>query len=132
MTTTPAGEEKLHSERWELLNHINNLTDKPMIALAFVWLGLLILELTHGLSPMLRVLSNIIWALFVLDFVIEFVIAPKKGEYLRHNWLTALSLALPALGVLRIFRVFQAARAIRTFSMLRTVSGLNRGARAMM
>lgn len=132
MTTTPAADEKLHSERWELLNHINNLTDKPMIALAFVWLGLLILELTQGLTPMLRVLSNIIWALFVLDFIIEFAIAPKKREYLRHNWLTALSLALPALGVLRVFRVFQAARAIRTFSMLRTITGLNRGARAMM
>lgn len=122
--------QELHHARWELLEHINAVTDKFMTSLAFVWLGLLIIDFTRGLNPLLQTISNAIWALFVVDFVLEFIIAPKKGAYLRRNWLTALSLLLPALRVLRIFRPFrvlQATRAVRTVSFVRLVTSLNRG-----
>jgi voltage-gated potassium channel len=126
-------QQHLHHERWELLEHIDTMTQKPMIALAFVWLGLLILDLTHGLGRMLQIASYIIWLLFILDFLLEFTIAPHKGKYLRKNWLTVVSLVLPALRVLSIFRalrILQAIRAIRTVSLLRVVTSLNRGIRA--
>jgi voltage-gated potassium channel len=125
---------QLKQERWTLLEEINSLTDKPLIGLSFVWLILLILDFTQGLGPVLQGLSYVIWVLFVLDFVIEFVIAPHKGEYLRRNWLTMVSLLLPALRVLRVFRaprVLRAARATRSISLLRLVTSLNRGMRAI-
>ena len=125
--------QQLHSERWTLLEQINTLTDKPMIALSFVWLGLLILDLTRGLSPILQTSSTIIWALFALDFGIELIIAPDKRDYLKRNWLTAVSLLLPALRIVRVFRIFRvlrAARAARSVSLLRVVTSLNRGMRA--
>ena len=34
---------------------------------------------------------------FVADFVVELSIAPRKLSYLPTHWLTALSLALPAM-----------------------------------
>ncbi len=126
-------EADLHEARWELLTHINTLTDKLMTALAFVWLGLLIIDFIQGLTPLLQAISNIIWILFIVDFVIEFIIAPHKRQYLRRNWLTALSLLLPALRVLRIFRAFRllgASRTLRTVSFVRLVTSLNRGMRA--
>jgi voltage-gated potassium channel len=129
-----AHRQHVSKQRWELLTHINALTDKPMIALSFVWLGLLILDFTQGLGPMLQTIANVIWALFVLDFVIEVVIAPHKLDYLRRNWLTAVSLLLPALRVLRVFgalRVLRAARAVRSVSLLRLLTSLNRGMRAL-
>lgn len=129
---TPTKAE-LHDARWELLEHINRLTENLMIALAFVWLGLLIIDFTNGLSPLLQTVSNVIWAAFIVDFVIEFIIAPDKGRYLRRNWLTAVSLVLPALRILRIFRafrVFRAVRAVRTVGFLRLITSLNRGMRA--
>jgi voltage-gated potassium channel len=125
--------EELGRERWELLEHINRLTEKPLIALGFVWLALLIIDFTSGLSPLLQTVQNIIWALFVLDFVIEIIIAPHKLQYLRRNFLTALSLVLPAFRIFRVFRAFRvlrAARAARTVNLLRTVTSLNRGLRA--
>jgi voltage-gated potassium channel len=121
-------------ERWELLEHIDHAMNKPLVALSFVWLGLLILDFTRGLSPLLQTISYAIWALFVLDFLLGIVIAPQKLQYLRRNWLTALSLMLPALRILRIFRAFrllQAARATRSVSLIRTVTSLNRGMRAI-
>lgn len=131
--TVPSDAKELYRARWELLEHINALTDKFMTALAFAWLGLLVIDFTSGLTPMLQTISNAIWVLFIIDFVLEFVIAPQKGQYLRRNWLTALSLVLPALRILRIFRAFRvlsATRAIRTVGLLRLVTSLNRGMRA--
>ncbi|MBC8120725.1 MAG: ion transporter [Gemmatimonadaceae bacterium] len=121
-------------ERWELLHEINVLTDKPLLVLSFIWMGLVAIDLTTGLSRGLEVANYAIWALFVLDFVIEFMIAPHKGEYLRSNWLTAISLVLPALRILRLlraFRVLQLVRAGRSVSLLRLVGSLNRGMGAL-
>lgn len=111
-----------------------SLTERPLVALSFVWIVLLILDFTRGLSDLLQMLSYAIWALFGLDFIIEIIIAPDKRTYLRRNWLTAVSLLLPALRVLRIFRalrLLRAARATRSISMVRLVTSLNRGMRAI-
>ncbi len=121
-------------ERWELLRQVEALLDTPMIALAFVWLGLMVVDLTAGLSRPLEILSYGIWALFVLHFVLGIVIAPSKAAYLRHNWLTAIALVLPAFRVLRVFRAFRllrVARAARSVSLVRVVATLNRGMRAI-
>lgn len=131
---TPEKVEELRNARWELLEHINNLTENGMIALAFIWLMLLVIDLTSGLSSPLQVISNAIWLIFIADFILEFIIAPSKQAYLRRNWLTALSLALPALRLLRVFRAFRilnAVRAVRTVSFLRLITSLNRGMRAV-
>ncbi|MCC7451855.1 MAG: potassium channel family protein [Anaerolineae bacterium] len=125
-----AEQQDLHRERWVLLQHINAATDKPMIALAFVWLGLLILDFTRGLGPLLQTVSNVIWVIFILDFALEIVIAPNRLRYLRRHWLTAVSLVLPALRILRIFQAFRAlaaVRAVRTVGLLRLITSVNRG-----
>jgi voltage-gated potassium channel len=102
-----------------------------MTVLGFVWLLLLVVDLTHGLSPFLRRLNYVIWGLFVLQFVVEFIVAPRKFVYLRHNWLTAIALLLPALRVLSIFRAARALAALRGARLLRIVSSANRGMRAL-
>jgi voltage-gated potassium channel len=120
--------------RVELLERLNAVTEPPMTALAFVWLALLVIDFTRGLGPFLEGVSNLIWALFILDFLLELVIAPSKLAYLRRNWLTAISLLLPALRVFRIARVvrsLRAARAVRGLSMARLLTSLNRGMRAV-
>lgn len=134
MAQEPVVEDRdLHQERWELLEHIDSITDKPLIALAFVWVLLLVLDFTVGLNPLLQFLSYVIWGLFALDFVIEFIIAPDKRRYLRRNWLTAVSLVLPAFRIVRVFRALRALRAVRaarTVGLLRVVTSVNRGMRA--
>lgn len=125
---------QLHTERWTLLEQINRLTDKPLVGLSFAWLALLVLDLTRGLGPFLQSVTYVIWVLFIADFVLELVIAPNKATYLRQNWLTVVSLLLPAVRTLRVFRalrVLRAARAVRSVSLLRLLTSLNRGIRAM-
>jgi voltage-gated potassium channel len=136
MTSTrhdPAEQAVLSRQRWRLLSQLSSLLDKPMTILAFVWLVLLIVDFTQGLSPRLQWVNNAIWIVFILHFALEFWIAPNKLQYLRRHWLTAIALALPALRVLRVFRalrVLRLARVARSVTLLRLMTGLNRGMRA--
>ncbi len=120
----------LAAQRQRLLRQIAAALDRPMTALAFVWLGLLILDLTRELTGWLAALNDVIWGVFVVHFLVEFLIAPAKGRYLRSNWLTAVALLLPALRVLRIFRAFRALRAVRAVrgtGLVRVLTSVNRG-----
>lgn len=117
-------------ERLSTLAQFESWIERPMQILGFVWLGLLILELTRGLSPLLATLSTIIWIAFVLEFALRLILAPARIQYIRKNWLVAISLVVPALRVLRIFRalrVLRAARVVRGARLVRIVSSLNRG-----
>jgi voltage-gated potassium channel len=72
--------------------------------------------------------------LFILDFGLKFFLAPHKLVYLKQNWLTALSLMLPALRVLRVVKVlraFQTIRAVRGLRLLRVMTRTNRGMRVL-
>lgn len=121
----------LNDERLELLGRINRALEIPMIVLGFVWLVLVVVELTTGLSPFLERLGYLIWALFIIDFVIEFTLAPSKTSYLKHNWLTVLALVAPALRALAAFRLLRALRAARGLRFFRFISSVNRGMRAL-
>jgi voltage-gated potassium channel len=46
-----AGADDDHGERLAVLEQLESWLERPMQALGFVWLALLILELTRGLSP---------------------------------------------------------------------------------
>ena len=118
----------LRTERLELLHRVERALDAPMVVLGFVWLGLLVAELVGEISPLLEALGTAIWGVFVLNFALEFGLAPDKGAYLRRNWLTAVSLVLPAARAFRVFRLLRAARGLR---LVRVLGSLNRGMRAL-
>jgi voltage-gated potassium channel len=123
--------EGLEDQRIELLEQVSAALERPMTVLAFVWLVLVVVDLTMGLSPLLNALNYTIWGLFVVQFVVEFLVAPRKGAYLRRNWLTAVSLVLPALRVIRVTRALRALRAVRGARLVRVVSSANRGMRTL-
>ncbi|MGE5927480.1 MAG: ion transporter [Gemmatimonadota bacterium] len=121
-------------ERSAALAQLEAWLEWPMQLLGFVWLGLLVLELTEGLSPVLAALSTVIWIVFLLDFALRLTLAPDKGAYLRGNWLTVISLAVPALRVLRVaraFRLLRAGRAVRGVRRVKVIGSINRGMSAL-
>lgn len=127
-------EEALKKERYELLRRLEDSLETPMLALAFVWLALLVVELIWGESLLFGIIGTSIWVIFIIDFAVEFFLAPHKVAYLKRNWLTALSLVIPALRlfrILRVFRLLRLARVGRGLRLLRVVSSLNRGMRAL-
>lgn len=120
-------------ERLQILRQVEDWLEVPMIVLGFVWLVLLVVELIRGVGPTLDAVGTTIWVVFVFDFLLRFALAPRKVRYLRTNWLTVISLLLPALRVfrvLRLLRVARAAQATRGLRLVRVLGSLNRGMRA--
>lgn len=126
-----AKEPEDREERLQALYDLGEWLETPMVVLGFVWLGLLVVELTHGLAPALELLGTLIWVIFILDFVLRFSLAPEKVTFLRSNWLTALSLVLPALRFARAFVGLRAARALGRVRLVKVIGSLNRGMRSL-
>ena len=118
--------KQLVDERKKLLVSVGNLLEGPMVFLGFVWLIILIAELVWGLSKPLEYISLSIWIIFIIDFVIKLVLAPAKLPFFKKNWLTAISLIIPALRVFKIFRVVRLLRGLSGIRLVRVVSSLNR------
>ncbi|WP_088889595.1 potassium channel family protein [Leptolyngbya ohadii] len=130
----PFPKRALEQEQNEILQQVENWLEIPMLLLSFVWLALFVVELIWGLSPLLDALGITIWIVFILDFGLELFLAPRKGIYLKQNWLSVISLMLPALRVLRVVKVvraFQTARAVRGLQLLRVMTRANSGMRAL-
>lgn len=123
--------EQLIGERRKLLKSVEKLLEGPMVFLGFVWLVLLVIELVWGLSKPLEYLSLTIWVIFIIDFVIKLILAPVKLDFVKKNWLTAISLIIPALRVFRIFRIVRLMRGLRGVRLVRIVSSLNRSLRSL-
>ena len=121
------------TERAELLDHLQAVLEPLMTGLGLAFLVLLLLDYgafdlgADGRRWVGRSLQ-LIWVVFLVDFAVRLVVAPSKGTFLRRNWLSVLSLALPFLRPLRAFR---AARAIRSISLVRLLGGINRGMRVV-
>ncbi len=118
--------------RASLLERIHRRFEVPMIFLGAAWLLLLIIDFTSGLSRLLQTAFQTIWVLFIIDFLLEFIIAPGKLSYLKHNWLTALSLIVPALRIFRVFRAVAFLRAVsaaRGVRLIGVIGSINRGMR---
>lgn len=121
----------LSTQRTRLLVQLEKTLERPLLALAFVWVFLAIIDLTAGLSVSGQRVSYAIWGIFLVDFLLKMVIAPRKLVFLRRNWMVALSLLLPALRVMRLARVLRLARASRGLRLARLLGSTNRGLRAL-
>jgi len=130
----PPKNSALDQERSEVLQQWEDWLEIPMLVLGFAWLGLFIVELVWGLNPLLEAIGTTIWIVFIIDFGIKLLLAPRRIPYLRHNWMTAFSLLIPALRVFRIVRVIQALQsvhAVRGFQLLQVMTRINKGMRVL-
>lgn len=121
----------IREERESLLEQIDSALGGVMILLSAAWITLLVVEFAGGgLPPSLEAAVWVIWAIFIADFLLEFTIAPVKTRYLRTNWLTVVSLVLPAFRILRLasaLRFLRAGRLLRGVGLLRLLTSINRG-----
>lgn len=129
--------QQITEERERLLERLQHALETPMLLLAFVWLALFVIEVVRGAGPILTGLGYVIWATFLVEFLIGFTLATRKTAYLRGNWLKALALAAPALRILRVARVVRLTRLARVAAparglrLLRLLSSVNRGMKAL-
>lgn len=124
-------EPQIKNERYRLLRSVERILDGPMIFLGFIWLVLLVIELIWERNKMLGYLSYSIWGIFIVDFLTKIILAPEKLIFLKKNWLTVISLFIPALRVFRVFRIVRLLQGIRGIRVVRIISSLNRSIRSL-
>lgn len=73
------------------------------------------------LSVIMAVLSWILWAVFVVEFIARLVVTPDTSVFLRKNWWQIVFLVLPFLRLLRVARLTRSGRVL---------SGAVRGSRS--
>ena len=118
-------------ERNKLLRNIIRITETPMIILGFLWLALLLAELLNKSNRILNTVSIVIWIIFILDFILKFILSPIKTNFLKKNVLTAISLIVPAVRVLRFVRIIRFFRISRGLRLVKVLGSLNRGMNAL-
>lgn len=115
-------------ERWQVLRQLEEWLETPMLVLSGVWLALVLVELIWTTSGVFAFLGTIIWIVFIAEFVLRFLLAPRKGRFLRRNPITIVALIAPAFRFLRAFRMLRLARGLR---LVRIVGTANRGLNAL-
>ena len=123
--------DTLKSNRRLLLKQLEQTFEAPLIVLGFVWLVLLIIELVAPPSRLVTIASTIIWAIFIADFLLKFLVTPEKWNFLKSNLITIVSLVVPAFRVLRIFRLLRLLRLSRGLRLVKVLASINRGIRSL-
>ena len=103
-----------------LRKRINRFFHWPMIILALVMLPIIALdllvlpnhpEMQYGpLWWVCMIAIWVIWAAFLVEFVIKIAVAESRFEYVKRNWLDVIILVVPFMRPLRVWRIAKTAR----------------------
>lgn len=105
-------EEPTARERLAAL--VEQRLDIPMSVLALAWTVLVAYELVAPTSQReeITLVGNLIWCVFVLEFLAKLWVSGKPIRFLRRRWPSVLFLLLPALRVLRVVRALRLVRVL--------------------
>lgn len=99
------------------------VVEVPMTVLAVLWLPVLVapevMRLSAGVSAALNAIDYLVWAVFVVEYLIKLSLAPSRWRFVRDHLLDLLIIALPMarpLRALRLLRLLTFARALVTLA----------------
>ena len=88
--------------------------DIPLTVLTIAWLPVLIVPLitpVHGaLAETFAVIDYMVWALFVLEYLIKLYLSPSRAQFFKTHILDLLIVAVPFFRPLRVARLARLAR----------------------
>jgi voltage-gated potassium channel len=99
--------------KWETTSTI------PMAVLGLLYLAAYSIQVLYRentvLVYQLEILSIVIWIVFILDVVVRLIFSTDRWKFVKSSWLEIISVTLPFLRTLRVFRVVFALRGIKGF-----------------
>lgn len=112
----------------EALDRFSARVDGWMMALALLWLPVLIVPLVTslhgGVALAFGIADYLVWAAFAVEYVIKVWLAVDKWLFIRHHLLDLVVVAVPVLRPLRLARLFRLLRLVRVVGTL--TAGLRR------
>ncbi|MEG1334308.1 MAG: ion transporter [Bacteroides sp.] len=105
----------------------NNISffDITICILSFYVLAVMLIQLFIPMSPdmeeLLWMIDTCICAVFIADFIINFIKAPNKLSYLKYGIIDLIA-SIPNIGALRFGRI---AKIIRVFRIIKSAKSIN-------
>lgn len=105
---------ELADEHERRAERLEDRLDLPMAGLAVIWALLVAYDLSAATTwrTQVLVLIDVIWVVFIVEFLAKLVVSRRPVAFLRRRWPSLLFLTLPALRLLRIVRVVRVLRAL--------------------
>ncbi|MBV8083290.1 MAG: two pore domain potassium channel family protein [Chloroflexi bacterium] len=117
-----AHHELIAFHRETLRQELQDWLDPLMTVLGIMTIVLFMVQLVATLTPRESAWVNdaqgAIWALFIVEFLLEVLLACDRVAYLRSHWLLGITVLLPALRVLRVARALMALRQLNLLWLL--------------
>lgn len=114
--------------RIALVRRLTQRLDLPMAVLSLVFLALVIVQIaTAPTDPHAATVARgieVIWALFLLEFLVKLGLYPDRRAFLKRRWFDALVLVVPTL---RVLRALPALMSLRGVHGLMAARGLGSG-----
>ena len=95
--------------------------DISICILALISVTFAIMDMTSGLSNILKIIDNIIYAIFIMDYVIRFIIAKSKKDFFKSNILDLIAI-IPFNSAFRAFRMLKFTRLLKMTKLFRLAS----------
>lgn len=106
----------------EAYKRFSDHVDGPLLVLAILWLPVLIIPLVSHPSPAigdsLNAVDYTVWAIFVLEYLVKFYLAPDRRRFVRTHLVDLLVILIPFLRPLRLARVLRLLRLVRVATTL--------------
>ena len=97
----------------------------PLVVLAVLWLPVLVVPLIAKLSTpvedALTTIDYIVWAAFVVEYLVKLYLAPSRRHFVRMHVLDLIVIAVPFLRPLRATRLLRLLRLVRVGVVLAEV-----------
>ena len=112
--------EAERSRRERLAALLERRLDPVMAVLAVFWGVFVAYDLIAPASqrPVLSLVSDVVWGIFLLEFVTKLVVSGRPLRFLRRRWPSVFFLALPLLRTARIIPALRTLRILPTARVL--------------
>ena len=110
--TLAAEDDAQLTRRERLAALVEDRLDPVMALLGIGWVGFVLYEQVApaGQRSTLLLVSNIIWGVFIAEFVLKLALSGHPLRFMVRRWFSIVFLVLPALRVLRVIRGLRALR----------------------
>lgn len=95
--------------------------DFTICILAIASVTFAIMDMTSGISNTFKIIDNVIYAIFIFDYVIRFIIAKSKKDFFKSNIFDLIAI-IPFSSAFRMFRVLKFTRLLKMTKLFRVAS----------
>jgi voltage-gated potassium channel len=103
--------------RRQAFESFSRVVEWPLLVLAGVMIPTIVIpliaDLPHDIASALDAVDYFIWGVFILEYAVKVVLAPRRWDFVKHDPLDLVIIAVPLLRPLRLLRAARELRLLR-------------------